>query len=253
MTNFTKIVAPTNCPSCGAELVRVNAQLFCENSKNCPAQCAKKLQSFCSKLKLKGWGEATLAKLELESINDILFVDPQKFGFSEKVTTNLKTSLEQRIAQGITPAEFISAMSIPLIGDSIARKLESYEIDEITHSVCKQEKLGDKATANLLEWIDVEWPQYRNTWRNLLTTTTKRQESNYTVCITGKLQNFKNRTEASKYLESLGVEVKSTVTKSLSYLICEEEDKTSSSCVKASGYNIPILTIKELEEVLKHD
>lgn len=252
MTKLIKIVAPTECPSCGAELERINAQLFCTNDIDCPAQCAKKLQNFCSKLKLKGWGESTIEKLELNTVNDILVVDPLEYGFSDKMTGNLLSALTQRIEQGILFSEFISAMSIPLIGDSIGRKLEKYRPEDLTLEVCKSEGLGDKATANLLSWIKQEWHLYQDTWGSKLKTTI-RQKSAISVCITGKLSNYKNRSEAETYLKSLGLEVKSSVTKALTYLICEEGDKTSSSCAKAIGYNIPILTIKDLEEKLKND
>ena len=68
-----------------------------------------------------------------------------------------------------------------------------------------------------------------------------------TVVITGKLQDFKNRAEAAKFLESIGYVVASSVTRATDFLVCED-GSTSSKTEKANNYNIPIVTINYLKE-----
>ena len=67
------------------------------------------------------------------------------------------------------------------------------------------------------------------------------------VCITGKLANFTNRTQAKTCLEKLGYTVVNTVTKTLDYLV-EEQNSYSSKTTKARSFQIPITTMQQLIE-----
>lgn len=254
-----KIIPPTTCPSCGSTLQRQNAQLFCLNKLECPAQNGKKLQNFCKVLKIKGFGEATLQKLEFNSLNDFVNATSADFtssGFSEHMSEKLVAAIQDRITAGITHSDFISALSIPLIGEVAARKLQISNMDQITETLCKASGLGDKATANLVLWKNTEWPLLEPYWGSKLQsstkpTTIKSQNTGIAVCITGKLDGY-SRSEAQTYIESLGVTIKSSVTKAVTHLICEETNSTSSSVQKAKQLNIPIITIRDLEDIL-HD
>lgn len=252
-----KIEAPKGCPSCSALLYQVNDQLFCPNNIDCPAQTSKRVQAFTKSLKIKGFGEAAIEKLELtdpSQLLDLKVADYLQAGFSEHMAAKLQGVIEDRINQGITPSEFIAAMSIPLIGDTAARKLQVPSIDGITTEVCKSSGLGDKATTNLMQWVIQSWPLYKDGWGSKLkqptVTTIKSQSTGVTVCITGKLNDYTSRDAAALYLQSLGVTVKDSVTKAVNYLICEDGKTTSSSYKKASETNIPIITIKNLEEII---
>ncbi len=254
-----KIVPPQGCPSCSALLERVNAQLFCPNNIDCPAQTEGKLQNFCKVLKIKGFGEATLAKLDFDNLNDFVSATKENYiaaGFSEHMANKLVGAVSDRIAAGITISDFISALSIPLVGTVAASKLQVSKVEEITPAYCKSVGLGDKVTTNLVHWISIEWPLLKPEWESKLisstkqTQSTKSQSTGISVCLTGKLDGY-TRSEASTYLESLGVTVKSSVTKTVTYLICDEISPTSSSAVKAKQLNIPIITLRDLEEKLQ--
>ena len=67
---MTQILAPTNCPSCDSTLEFVNDLLYCFN-KMCPAQWTKKLEHFGSLLKIKGFGPATISKLQLDDYPEL--------------------------------------------------------------------------------------------------------------------------------------------------------------------------------------
>lgn len=178
-------------------------------------------------------------------------------GFSQTMATKLGEAITARVSQGITLAEFISANSIDLIGETAAKKLATIsqkDLEECSVSTFKSYGLGEVASNNLVIWAKSEWPYYKDTW-GLVLSAPKEQKTNSTkkgivVCITGKLNDFSNRTSAAEYLESLGVEVKDSVTKAVNYLICEDGSTSSSSYTKAVKNNIPILTIKSLEEII---
>ena len=249
-----KIVAPTNCPSCGSDLVWVKDQLFCRN-KSCPAQSTKKLQHFCKVLKIKGFGEKTLEKLELSHINDLLDYTTEygvSVGLGEKTATNLYNEVQKRLDLGINVSDFIAGQSIPLVGATISNKLTG-DISDITFEVLKELGVGDKAATNLISWVDNEWPSLSNRWNQYLKIskpiTTAANNIKGDVCITGKLDNFKNRTDAALHLQSLGWNVKKSVTKTVKYLICEDGNTSSSSYKKAIENDIKVLTIEQLEDM----
>lgn len=247
-----QIVAPTSCPSCGSELEQVNAQLFCR-SLDCPAQNTKKLQAFCTKMKIKGFGEATLAKLDLLDLNELYYLstdDCISKGFSEKMATKLVDQVQSKLQQGFPFSDFVAACSIPLIGSSVAAKLQVVAEDllDVTKTTTLPAGVGEKATHNLTNWLQNELPLYLDTWCTHIVASKKSSTKPMgVVCITGKLNDFTSREKAKQYLEDNGFIVKSSVTKDVQYLICEDGTR-GSSYNKAIQNNIKITTIKQLLE-----
>lgn len=241
------IYIPSICPSCGSPLEEVNEQLFCR-SKDCPAQTLKRIQHFCKVMGIKGAGEKTLEKLDLETISDLFEYSVHYYIDCLGETIGRKLHKEVHAAKDVPLNTSIAAFSIPLIGETAAKKLavSCRKIEDINLESCKAAKLGDKATANLLAWLktkeylDVPIQLSFNTEITAETTSSK-----ISVCITGKLNDYKNRTDAAKYLESLGFEVTSDVTKKTKVLI-DEEGRASSKREKAEKLTIPIITIEKL-------
>lgn len=238
------IEIPKNCPSCAGELEMINFQLFCRNTL-CPAQSSKKVESFATKMKIKGLGPKTVERLNLVDI-------PELYGLDEGFLVSELGKNGEKIYQNIQQTKvvefgtFLGALSIPLIGNTAGRKLGEVinSFEEITEANCKKAGLGAKATENLLNWA-------RNNidYFNLVEFKPKKVstvvEEKGTVCITGKLNDFKNRTEASNFLRGKGFKVLSGVSKNLDYLVCED-GSSSSKTQKAEQLEIPIVTINQL-------
>lgn len=239
------IEIPTNCPSCNSSLVTVNDQLFCRNS-DCPAQTLKRLQHYCKVMKIKGMGEKTLEKLDFENIHDLYEFSVHYYIDQLGETIGRKLYKEVQESKTVPLNIGLAAFSITLIGETASKKLSSIcgTIDDITFDNCKKAGLGEKATANLMGWIESK--EYIGLPINFSFEVSSNKESkSISVCITGKLNDFKNRTDAAKYLESLGFTVTDSVTKTTNILI-DEEGKSSSKRSKAETLNIPIITIEEL-------
>lgn len=242
------ILIPDRCPSCEGKLELVNEQLFCYN-KTCPAQTLKKIQHFCKVMGIKGMGEKTLEKLDFETYRDIYsfsesyFVDTLGETLGRKLFKEIRKSAEVPLNTGL------AAFGIPLIGETAAKKLGAVckSLDDICEETCKLAGLGEKATNNLMDWICSEDAQDLpiNTNFEAVNDVASTSSNGVTVCITGKLNNYKNRSDAAKYLESLGYKVVDSVTKSTNILI-DEEGKQSSKRSKAEQLNIPIMSIEEL-------
>ena len=239
-----KIEIPINCPCCGYKLELVNEQLFCRNTA-CEAQLYKKLEHFAKVLSIKGFGPKTIEKLALSDLTEIFYLDPSDVQsiLGEKVTTKLLDEIER--SKGADLATVLAAMSIPLVGGTASKKIASVvnSIEEITSETCKSAGLGEKVTENLLNWISTEYQEMKEflPFSFKSTPVSISNETNGTVCITGKLTSYKTKAEATKLLEAAGFKVVESVTKTLNYLV-DEGDKGSSKRQKAEEYGVTIVT-----------
>lgn len=239
-----KIEIPKFCPCCNYTLTLVNDQLYCKNSA-CSAQLNKKLEHFTKTLGIKGLGPKTLEKLNLQDLTEIFYLDKNEIVValgSEKIADKLLDEIERA-----KHAEFntvLASFSIPLIGNTAATKLSKIvsNFDEITSEKCKEAGLGDKATNNLINWLNTEYVEFKEFLPFSFDSIkpTKLQQNSNTICITGKLKSFKTKSEATKLLEELGYTVVESVTKTLTYLV-DEQDNGSTKRQKADSYGITII------------
>jgi len=258
---YQDIVPPTHCPACGGELELVNAQLFCRNSA-CSAQSVKRFEHFAKTMKIKGLGPKTIEKLidkeVIQEIYDLFYLDIESISpiVGEKIAIKLIQEIDA--SRTTTIGTFISAFSIPLIGNTAGKKLETtlsslQDILSADFETLKQAGLGDKAASNLLDWISdyfsVTAPAFEE--KIIITDNTKIKASINkpnvgTVVITGKFD--KSRSVLQLELEELGFEVKTTVTSKTNYLLCADSDSASSKVQKAKSLGVKIVTnIDELK------
>lgn len=247
-----KIEIPTHCPCCDSPLETVNEQLFCRNP-GCKAQIGKKLEHFCQVLGIKGFGPKTLEKLQVESVIELYYLEKTdliKSLGSDKMATKLMEELERSKSSDL--ATVLASFSIPLIGASAAAKLAAVvsHPDQITLEKCKEAGLGDKASSNLMDWLDTEYKELKDFLPfkfSSLKPNVDHSDSK-AVCITGKLKSFKTKQEAKAALEQFGYRVVETVTKGLDYLVDESGDM-STKRKKADAYGIKI--INDLNQLLR--
>ena len=240
---------PNKCPSCGSELENRNGQLFCNNAEDCPAQNQKALEHFCKTLDLKGFGPATISRLDLISVYDFFTIDKEYLVSkltSEKIADKLYGELEK--LTNLDLGLFLASLGIPNLGKSRAIDLASVcsSVKEITAETCKKAGLGEKTSASVLSYIAAN-PKIFEVKLKVANKPDNVVQYKRTVCITGSLKDFKNRKDAEIYLNSLGYKTASSVTKDVSVLICEDSSKTgSSSYKKAVERNLLITTINDL-------
>lgn len=239
-----KIIPPTNCPSCHSVLVYRNDQLYCV-SDDCATTGQKRVEHFAKTLKIKGLGPATIDKLDLNSIEDIYTLDIAYMTVclgSAKNAVKLFEEIER--SRGEPLDTVLPALGIPLVGKSAAERLSKVcsSIYDIDGEVCKSAGLGNKASSNLLEWIETKFPESELPFSFEFETRASSPSGEAgVVCISGKLSSFKTKAEATKILEERGYLVKSSMTKDVTILVNEsgrETDKT----VKARASGIEIVT-----------
>jgi DNA ligase (NAD+) len=148
-----QIQIPTKCPSCNSDLEQVNSQLFCR-SKSCPAQSIKKVEAFVKKMRIKGLGPASISKLGFVQPIEIYETELDTYVevLGEKIGQKVFNEVENSTLT--TFATFLSALSIPLIGDTASKKISQYfnSIDEILTTE-NDYVIGPKAMNNLYNYL----------------------------------------------------------------------------------------------------
>jgi NAD-dependent DNA ligase len=247
-----KIEIPTNCPTCDSTLKLINAQLFCRNNE-CEAQSFKKIETFAKNMKIKGLGPRTIEKLNLETIPDIYLLDEISLvgKLGEKLGKKLFAEIDK--SKKCDFATFLSSLSIPLIGKTASKKIAETGTNSL-NQLCYDplnKVLGPKALKSLDEWLETNYEFYIDLPIEFIKKKVPIKRLGK-VCITGKLNDFANRTVASEYLEGLGYTTVTTVNRQTNYLV-DEEGKPSSKSNKAKELNINIVTIKQLEEIANNE
>jgi len=241
---MTKIEAPTTCPSCSSVLEDVNFLLYCRNA-SCGAKISKLIAHFATSLKIKGLGPATIQKLDIQSLEELYELSLEEIvdGLgSEKLGEKLYAEILRSTDAPLNV--LLPAFSIPLIGKSASAKLSKVciDIDEIDYDMCRSAGLGEKATANLLHWLEMEFFQLNmlpfsfEFVNNVVPSATQG-----VVCITGKLVSYKTKAEAHKLLQELGYEVKTSLTKDVTILV-NESGVESAKTIKARNAGVEIIT-----------
>jgi len=234
----------TECPCCATTLQRVKDQLFCRNA-SCEAQGFKKLEKYGKALKIKGLGPRTIEKLELESIPDLYDLSAEYISATIGATMGAKLYNEIQKSKVTTVSDLLPALSIPLIGKTAATKVNGgiSSISEITPQHCSDIGLGEKATRNLLQFLETQYEDIGYIFGKVAQNVPDAALG--TVVLTGKLVNGMSRAQATTLLQGKGYKVTGSVSKNTDYLICED-GSTSSKLTKAQDLGITITTIQEL-------
>lgn len=265
MKEYFKI--PTICPICGGQVIIKDDFLYCNNI-DCSGKFINKLSHFTSKkgLNIKGLSKATLQKLInwewVTSLKDIFHLHSyqnewaKKDGFGVKSVMNILTAIED--SKECELWQFISALSIPLIGSTyakeIAKKCETWEDFRNIKDFLMWDGFGPETCASLNKFNYEEADELVNNILHIKNSLYNQGivESGITgktICITGKLTTYKNRGELKSAIEAHGGKVVDSVSSKTDYLVNNDINSTSSKNQKAKALNIPIITEVQLSEM----
>ena len=246
------IEPPKNCPACDSVLIWVNDAIYCKNTQ-CSAKLEKRIEHFAKTLKIKGLGPSTISNLSFTSINEI-YETPRKDIVERLSSTALGNKLVDEIEKSKSAPMniLLAAFSIPLIGTTLSERLAATcdSVYDITEKTCIEAGLGPKATENLLSWLELDFPLVRDLPFDFkFHRKASNKQKKGVVCISGKLNSFKTKAEATSVLEAAGYEVKSSITKDVTILV-NEGGVESSKTIKARESGIQVITnIKSLLEI----
>lgn len=275
---LTYIDIPAKCPVCGSDTYVKDDFLYCSNP-NCDGKFINQLVHFCGKkgLDIKGLSEATLQKLvdwgwinnyqELFSLSNFRDEWIKKPGFGQKSVDKLLSTIEE--VRYCELWQFISALSIPLIGSTYAKEIAKkckdwfsfreyieknydftdwdrfgYEMNDSLHRFNYSQ--ADDLAYKILDVHNSLWVDPQGT-----TPIIKFSEVNgKTFVITGAVRQFQNRDEVKAAIETHGGKVTASVSKNTDYLINNDINSTSSKNIKAKQLGIPIITEEQLIAML---
>ena len=267
--NAIEIVAPTQCPSCNSNLVRIGPNLFCKNHKHCYEQIIDRLTHFVSRdaFNIEGLSEKTLKILfenfdiaypyELFNLKSEQLVGLE--GFKDKKISNLIESINK--SKNVEWSNFIFALGILNIGKKTAfvlskkykdiEQLKSADVESLTNI----DDVGEIVAKSIIEYFQDEdnLTNIQNLFQvgvkiisNQLTETNE-NFTNKTIVLTGALENY-TRPELTKILMNLGANVTSSVSKKTDLVIAGTDAGTKLD--KAKELGIKVINEQELLKLL---
>ena len=277
-----KYKLPTNCPSCGQAVERLDDEVafYCVNAA-CPAQLLRNVEHFVSRgaMDIVGMGTRIVAKLietgKVKDVADIYYLKSadileavtKKERKTEKeppgkIAENLLGSIETSKSRSL--ARLITALGIRGAGEVSATDLASHYTDLETLSKASAEQLqeiagiGPSVAESVAEWFSR--PVNKNVIKKLkaagvwpqggVSANAKSRASDVfedkTFVITGTLPTF-SRDDAKEFIESHGGKVTDNVSKKTSYLVLGEAP--GSKYEKAKSLGVKIIGEDELRKL----
>lgn len=266
-------IFPKTVPECGdgGEIERIPGQAAwrCKN-KNSFAQQKRKFYHFVSRkcFDIEGLGPKIIDQLlEYKLISGYADIFTLKKGdllniprFAEKSVNNLLESIEK--SKKISLPKFISAISIPLVGEETAEdlaenfntleKLEKASFEELE----KIEGVGPKVAEAVVLWFkDGNNKQQLNKLKKqvIITFSEKNKQrqngklSGKVFVLTGTLNSL-SREEAKQKIKNLGGKIVSSVSKNVDFVIAGEDP--GSKYERAETLNISILNEEDFLKML---
>jgi DNA ligase (NAD+) len=277
-----KYKMPTNCPSCGQPVERLEDEVafYCVNAA-CPAQLLRNVEHFVSRgaMDIVGMGTRIVAKLietgKVRDVADIYYLKradileavTKKDRKTEKeppgkIAENLLASIEASKTRSL--ARLVAALGIRGAGEVSAADLASHFTDLESLSKASAEdlqriaRIGPSVAESVAEWFSRPvnktvikklkaagvWPQ-GGAGANAKSRASDAFEGK-TFVITGTLPTF-SREDAREFIESHGGKVTDSVSKKTSYLVLGEAP--GSKYEKAKSLGVKIVGEDELKKL----
>jgi DNA ligase (NAD+) len=243
--------------------------LFCSNPE-CSGKLLNKIDHYCGKkgLDIKGLSVSTIAKLMdwgwVNSIKDIYNLHNHreewiaKPGYGERSVDKILAAIEE--SKSTTFIKYLSAIGIPLIGTAVAKELNKTFMGWSDFRLAVEESFafytldtfGIEKHRSLLLFDYTEFDEIATMLSfeedSIAQAANSVSLQGITVVITGKLINYKNRSELQAAIESAGGKVASSVSKNTNYLINNDTTSGSSKNLTAKKLGIEIISEQEFIE-----
>ncbi|MEY3090050.1 MAG: hypothetical protein RL113_366 [Pseudomonadota bacterium] len=261
--NETPIVRPTECPTCGSELLDEGTLIKCQNL-DCPDRVVNSIIHFAKKgcMNIDGLGNKIVEQLVREGkIKDILglyFLTYEDLatleGFKEKKIQNLLDAIAA--TKGAPLFRVLNAMGIEHIGE-VASKALALEfglkvIDVTFEEVVALDGIGEEMANSLLEFMRVNGEFVAQLFASIEPTVEAKIEAREnpfkgkTVVLTGTMSV--SRDEVKVMLEKLGAKVSGSVSKKTDFVVYGDE--AGSKLTKAQELGVSTLTEDQMREMV---
>ena len=253
-----KTTAPTHCFECKEELFRDGAYLLCTNTE-CQGEIYGNLMTWIKTLKIKGFGPAFIRGLIEEDIRTIAHLytsNISKFNLAANSESNGKKRFQAlHAAKELRLGIFLTGLNVKALGNTNGRRLEKQfgDLDAVLEATDEdfQEVPGIKTNAKKIVKGLKDKARLIKELRGLLTIKCLKDSgvlAGVGVCITGDLTQ--PRASIQDWVRSNGGEIKSGVSKNLTYLMTNDPDSGSGKNKKADKLGIKKITEQDLYDLV---
>ncbi len=272
--NSERIKYITNCPECGAELIRKEGESvhYCPNETECPPQIKGKMEHFVSRkaMDIDSLGAETIDMLFqkglVRTIADIYDLKKEDIvtleRMAEKSAANLIEGIEKSKAIPFTRVLF--ALGIRFVGETVAKKLALHfkTIDALMNATFEQlleaDEIGDKIAASIKEFfaneknVDIikrlREKELQFELSEAENTKVSDKLAGKTFVVSGVFAKF-TRDELEKAIEDNGGKNVGSISKKTTYIVAGE-NMGPSKLEKAQKLNVPIITEDDFIKML---
>ena len=265
---------PTNCPECGAELVRVEGEAAwrCPNEDGCSPQIKGKIEHFVSRkaMNIDGLGSETIDLLYsqglLRNIADIYSLTQHDIAkqerLGEKSAQNILAGIEA--SKQVAWARVLYALGIRMVGETTAKKIvrKFPNIDQLqwanTEQLTDVEDVGEQIANNIIAYFNdlsnLEIiTRLREAGVQMESTETAQQQSNLlegkSIVVSGVFAHH-SRDEYKAMIEAHGGKNVGSVSKKTSFILAGE-NMGPEKRKKAESLGVEILTEEDFLTLLK--
>ena len=262
---------PTDCPSCGHELVWDNDYLLCPNNLACPAQISNSMEHFFRVLKNNdGFGAASIKKLydygirRVDEIYKLTAADFTEMGFGPKQAQNLVEQLLRSRTEAIEDWRFLAAFGVFRMGlGNCERLLAHYPLAAVFKlgeaEIIAIEGFAERTAAVIIEGFANIKPLFDNLLALgfTLQSSQNRNTANdhplagKSLVFTGTLQSG-SRDDLSRQAKRCGAKVGSSVSAKTDYLVAGE-DVGANKLKAAAEKGVRVISEAEFMQLLNQE
>ncbi|MDR2803264.1 MAG: NAD-dependent DNA ligase LigA [Treponema sp.] len=263
--NSHPIEIPQKCGTCGAKLIDAGSRLYCPNP-DCPKRLLHRIKKWVNVLDIREAGKKTLLQLfnkgRIKQIADLYTLEIQELAAFERMgeISAAKLIHNIRARRSLSLADFVAGFDIEGVGSQIMEvvtqagynnleKLRTASVEELAGVFRVGEITAGSIVDGLKETADDMDAVLKTGFVNI-STGEWLPLAGKSFCFTGELKTMK-RGEAEAKIKSLGGLVKSSVGKSLSYLVTNEPESGSSKNKKAVKLGIKLITEDEFLKIIE--
>lgn len=267
---------PTNCPECGAKLVRVEGEAAwrCPNEAACPPQIKGKMEHFVSRkaMNIDGLGSETIDLLYsqglLKNIADIYDLKQEDIArqerLGEKSAQNMLAGIEA--SKQVPWARVLFALGIRMVGETTAKKIARRfpTIDQLQWATLEQltaiDDVGEQIAQNVIAYFNhLDNLEIINRLREAGVQMESQEEQQQpqsdilqgkSIVVSGVFSQH-SRDEYKAMIEAHGGKNVGSVSKKTSFILAGE-NMGPEKRKKAESLGIEILTEEQFLELIKN-
>lgn len=259
---------PVSCPECGADIeVQENGQVRCVNP-DCKKKILHKFINFFKTLEIDSAGDAFCSAAASEG-NTIKFLidkglaNPDAYvRFAGGINGNkVAASLKAKLSEPISAAKFISLFDLEGFGEKKLDKVEDILLkildgkDVLVKDLASKEGWAETSANDFMQAfaeVKADIMQCKDFFDIGSAAVAGGKLEGLSFCFTGKAEAIDGgRKACEKLVKDNGGIVASGVSKTLSYLVTDDLDSSSSKMVKAKSLGIPMISSFQFADMLK--